>query len=393
MAENNLDEPPSSADLQRMLDAVADTAVILIDLHGGIRAWSQGAVNIFGFAAPEVIGQPLAVLYPAGEQGVGLPKQELDRAARERRFSFSGLRVRKDAQPFRVEGLLQAEYDGDGKLFGYVCTARDMSSQRHSEEKFRAVIEAAPNAMVMIDRRGIIVFANRQVEKLFGYTREELTGSLIEILLPLNLQGAHVHHRDAYFSAPRPRMMGIGRDLFGIRKDGTPVPVEIGLNPIDTEDGRFIIAVIADISERIERERLVKEQRDEILRLSIPVTEIWDRVLALPIIGALDETRTAHLTENLLKKIAANSAEFVIIDISGVQTVDSYVIDNLFKTVQGARFMGAECIISGVRAETAQAMARLGVNWGTLRSRASLRDALQWVFATRQARQQPQLAD
>src|SRR5207248_5556899 len=120
--------------------------------------------------------------------------------------------------------------------------------------------------------------------------------------------------------------------------------------------------------------------RDEILELSTPVIQIWDRVLALPIIGTLDSARSARLTENLLQQIAVNEAAIIILDISGVPMIDTAVAQHLFKTIQGAQLMGAESIISGVRPETAQAMVHLGIDIGGVRSRSTLRDALQLAF-------------
>lgn len=251
------------------------------------------------------------------------------------------------------------------------------------EATFRAVVESAPNAMVMINNQGVIVLVNGQTERLFGYDRNELVGKRVEMLVPERFRQRHPEHRAGFYADPQPRMMGAGRDLYGVRKDGTEVPVEIGLNPIETADGRFVLAAIADITERVEREKLLQRQRDEILELSTPVMQVWENVLALPIIGTLDSSRAARLTENLLQAIARYEAEFVIIDISGVPTIDSAVAQNLLKTVMGARLMGAESIISGVRPDTAQAMVHLGVDIGALRSRATLRDALQLALALR----------
>jgi len=119
-----------------------------------------------------------------------------------------------------------------------------------SEAVYRAVVEGSPTAMVMIDDAGNIVLINAQVEKLFGFPREELLGQKVDILVPDAVRSGHPKLRDGFFADPHPRQMGAGRDLNGRRKDGTLVPVEIGLNPIETAEGRFAIAVIADITER-----------------------------------------------------------------------------------------------------------------------------------------------
>jgi anti-anti-sigma regulatory factor len=135
--------------------------------------------------------------------------------------------------------------------------------------------------------------------------------------------------------------------------------------------------VARDLSERREQEQLVQRQRDEILELSTPVIQVWDNVLVLPIIGTLDSVRASRLTEGLLERIAADQAEVVILDVSGVPTIDTDVAQHLLKTVEAARLMGTTSILSGVRPETAQAIVHLGIELGRLRSRNTLKDALQ----------------
>ncbi len=132
-----------------------------------------------------------------------------------------------------------------------------------AEEKFRSTIEAAATGMLMVDHSGKIVLVNGQVEQLFGYTRQELIGQPVEILVPMPSRGRHPDYRATYFREPRARPMGKGRELFGIRKDGSEVPVEIGLNPMRTAGGDFVLSSIVDITNRKhaeqERDRLLNE--------------------------------------------------------------------------------------------------------------------------------------
>jgi PAS domain S-box-containing protein len=133
------------------------------------------------------------------------------------------------------------------------------------ELRLRAAVESAPSGLLMVDPDGRIVLVNREIERLFGYSREELMGASVDLLVPERLRGGHTGSRAAFIAAPQARAMGAGRDLFGRRKDGSEVPVEIGLNPIVTDEGMFVLSSIVDISARkaseAERERLEGELR------------------------------------------------------------------------------------------------------------------------------------
>src|ERR1700736_3123059 len=120
----------------------------------------------------------------------------------------------------------------------------------HDPEHLHLVVDAAPIAIVVADAEGRVTLVNEQGERLFGYDRGELLGRSIEALLPERFRGAHPGLRQGYVDAPATRAMGAGRDLFGLRKDGTEVPIEIGLNPISTSQGDFTLAAIIDITER-----------------------------------------------------------------------------------------------------------------------------------------------
>ena len=135
-----------------------------------------------------------------------------------------------------------------------------------SEERFRGAVEASPNAMIMVTESGQIALVNAHVEKLFGYDRSELLGQSIERLVPERFRRQHSFYRSAFFADPRARPMGAGRDLYGLRKDGSEVSVEIGLNPIETEEGRFVLASVIDITERKRAEEELKRLNAELER-------------------------------------------------------------------------------------------------------------------------------
>jgi rsbT co-antagonist protein RsbR len=129
------------------------------------------------------------------------------------------------------------------------------------------------------------------------------------------------------------------------------------------------------------REEVILRQTDEITEISTPVIRVWDGILALPIIGTLDSSRTQVVMENLLQEIVVSGSTIAILDISGVPAVDSLVAQHLIKTVAATRLMGAECIISGIRPEIAQTVVHLGIDLSTIVTKATLASALRYAFA------------
>ena len=181
-------------------------------------------------------------------------------------------------QPFSMEYRLR-RHDGqyrtivdrgvprfapDGTLVGYIGCADDITERKRGEELPRQVLEAAPNAMIMVNQDGRITLVNAAVEMVFGYAREELIGSAIEILVPERVRPHHPGDRAHYFADPSVRMMGAGRELYGRRKDGSAVPVEIGLTPIQTPEGLFVLASVIDITARKAAELEAERHRAEL---------------------------------------------------------------------------------------------------------------------------------
>jgi len=159
-------------------------------------------------------------------------------------------------------------YDAEGQFTGYIGSCTDITDGLRAEEKFRQVFEAAPNAMIMVDAAGRITLVNDQVERVFGYHRDELSGQPIEMLIPERLRQAHPAYRGEFASTPSSRPMGAGRELFGLRKDGSEVAVEVGLNPVTTSEGRFVVASIVDITGRRAAEVEVNALREELTHMS-----------------------------------------------------------------------------------------------------------------------------
>src|SRR5260370_5326228 len=138
--------------------------------------------------------------------------------------------------------------DARGNVLGVFAAARDITGRKKAEERFRAVLEAAPDAMVIVNKDGRIVLVKAQTENLCGYGREELLGKPVEMLVPQRFRGAHPAHRTGYFAKPTAGPMGAGLDLYGQRKDGSEFQIEISLSPLETEEGKQVSSTIRDIT-------------------------------------------------------------------------------------------------------------------------------------------------
>jgi PAS domain S-box-containing protein len=172
-----------------------------------------------------------------------------------------------EAKTLWIAARGRTEFSG-GRAVRMRGVALDVTLRKQAEERFRLVVEAAPNAMIMLNAGGKIELANSQAESVFGYTRQELVGHPVEMLVPDRFRFHHPEYRRVYQANPTSRAMGAGRELFGRRKDGSEVPIEIGLNPIRTSDGLFVLASVIDITERRHDELEAARQRNELAHLS-----------------------------------------------------------------------------------------------------------------------------
>jgi len=248
----------------RVAVEASPNGMLMVDASGLILMVNAQIEKEFGYSRDELIGRPVEILLPHGVRDKHKAHRADFFAHPEPRRMGEGRELfglRKGGDEFPVEIGLNPIHTAAG--LRVLASVVDITERKRAEEQFRVAVEAAPHGMLMVDERGTILLVNAQIERQFGYSREELLGTSVEILVPESLRAAHHAHREQFYHKPEPRQMGAGRELFGVRKDGQRIPVEIGLNPISTAAGMRVLASVVDISDR----RRIEEQlrRTELL--------------------------------------------------------------------------------------------------------------------------------
>ncbi len=236
--------------------------------------------TLFGFGASEKLDFDRfgSVLHPEDRESVLKTVENSLRTGAEYEAEYRVLLP--DGQMRWIAGRGHVEFNKNGQPARMRGASLDITQRKQAEEQFRLVVEAAPNAMIMVNAKGRITLVNTQAETVFGYTREELIGHPIEMLVPERFRSQYIGYRHAYFADARARRTDAGREFFGRRKDGSEVPLEIGLNPIHTSEGLLVLASIVDISERKQAELQAQQQRDELEQLRQQKTALLEREVA-----------------------------------------------------------------------------------------------------------------
>jgi PAS domain S-box-containing protein len=233
-----------------LVQNVQDYAILMLDVEGRVLTWNEGAQRIKGYDQDEIVGRDFSCFYTPEDIAADKPAHRLAEARKTGRSEDEGWRLRKDGSRFWASTVITALYGPEGGIQGFSKITRDMTDRKLAEEKFRALLESAPDALVIVGKEGGIELVNSPAEALFGYRREELLGQPIEVLVPERFRTHHREYRNGYFASPQPRPMGGGLDLMALRKDGTEFGAEIRLSPIPTPAGTLVAAAVRDITER-----------------------------------------------------------------------------------------------------------------------------------------------
>ncbi len=287
-----------------LVESVQDYAIIMLDEQGYIISWNLGAERNTGYVADEILGKHIAIFYTPEDNAHQQAEQELVQAQKHP-LELEGWRVRKDGSRFLAQISLTPLKDTEGKLRGFAKITRNISDRHKMEQRFRQVVESAPNAIVMVNIDGVIEMVNAQTERIFGYVRTELLGKSIEVLIPERFRPQHPGLRKFFFTDPHSRPMGKGRDLYALRKDGSEFPVEIGLNPFESDEGTKVLSAIVDISDRKQKEQKIQAALEE---KNILLGEIHHRVKNnLQIVHSLLDLQSTRIQDDAVLEMLRDS--------------------------------------------------------------------------------------
>jgi two-component system sensor kinase FixL len=250
--------------LAAMLES-SDDAIIGERLDGVIASWNRGAERMFGYSAAEAVGQPISMLSSAAtvDQAASPPALDQDRSVQ----SYETVRVAKGGRPVSVSIRFSPLRDGSGQVVGRLVVARDIDDRlrldqalRTTQARWRAVIDSAVDAIVVIDARGTIETFNRAAERMFGYSEQETIGQNVTLLMPAPYRHDHDRYIDHYLKTGEQKIIGIGREVTALRRDGSTFPVHLSVGEMLVGRERHFTGILHDLSARTRLEERLREQ-------------------------------------------------------------------------------------------------------------------------------------
>jgi PAS domain S-box-containing protein len=239
---------------QMLLDGIPNYAIFMMDTQGRILSWNAGAERIKGYSSDQIIGHNFSCFFPPEDIRRGRPEEVLRITAASGRHEEQGMRMRKDGSRFLAGVTFTALRDLAGNLRGFSEFSHDLSESKESGAKYRGLLEAAPDAMLVVNQAGEIVLLNVRAEKQFGYSRDELIGQQVKNIIPEGFAERLIADGTRSAAEALAQQIGTGIELIARRKDGSEFPIEIMLSPLGSAEGILVTAAIRDISRRKDAE-------------------------------------------------------------------------------------------------------------------------------------------
>lgn len=345
---------------RHLVDSSTD-AIARLRADGSLDSWNDRATALFGLVVEHRGQLRLSDLVT----DAGVSKRLAEAVAAHRACAAETIWTTPSGEELDLSISLSPIFDDEQELRGMSAIIRDATDSRRAARRFQLAVEAAPNAMIIVDESSRITLANSEAERLFGYTRAELLGRPVDLLVPERARAEHPRLRRAFAASPQARGMGRGRDLSARRKDGSEVPVEIGLNPIHTGDGTLVLCAVVDISERKRSEQIISETNQALRAKSAEMEQFLYTVshdLKSPLVtvgsflGVLQEdldsgdrngvadamrrmrnavTRMQTLIDDLLELSRVGTVELELTDVDLTEVLQD-VVDALEEPLSGA---------------------------------------------------------
>jgi two-component system sensor kinase FixL len=275
-AQEEADRAMAAGDeLRLLLEGATDYAIFMVDPGGRVTTWNGGAARILGWNAGEIVGESSEAFYPRTEQSSGKLAQDLAHALEAGRFAKETWKIRKDGSEFLADVTITPVRHADGELRGYAKVIHDVTERRAAERSLEkrerhleSILATVPDAMVVIDERGIMLSFSAAAERLFGYREADVLGRNVSMLMPNPDRDRHDSYLKRYLDTGVARIIGTGRIVTGLRSDGSTFPMKLSVGEALIDEQRIFTGFVQDLTERNQFEAKLEEMRSELIHVS-----------------------------------------------------------------------------------------------------------------------------
>jgi len=239
---------------RNFVESVEDYAIYMLDPDGLVLSWNLGAERMKGYTAEEITGQSFERFFLPEDRAAAKPKEALRIAAETGRFQAEDWRLRKDGSRFLAKVVIHPVKSKDGALFGFSKVTQNLTATREMAAKYQTLLDGTPDAIVIVNQEGRILFVNKQMEELYGHSRVDVLGRSSEMLVPERLRHERKAYRSQLFERGGSALAARQPETVGLRKDGTEFPLEYTVSPLDVAEGWVLLCAIRDLTDRQRRE-------------------------------------------------------------------------------------------------------------------------------------------